>query len=60
MPLPEAFSTLLYVSARCSAAVAYQGKDYRAVTLGFPFECVRYAADRDKVMGAFLTFLSSR
>ncbi len=60
IPLPEAFSILLYTPANCSAAVAYRGKDYRAVTLGFPFECIRYAADRDKVMGAFLSFLLPR
>ena len=60
IPLPEAFSTLLYTPTNYSAAVAYQGKDYRAITLGFPFECIKYAADRDKVMGAFLSFLLSR
>lgn len=60
IPLPEAFSTLLYTPTNYSAAVAYQGEDYRAITLGFPFECIKYAADRDKVMGAFLSFLLSR
>ena len=60
IPLPEAFSTLLYTPTNYSAAVAYQGEDYHAITLGFPFECIKYAADRDKVMGAFLSFLLSR
>lgn len=60
VPLPEAFSTLLYTPANYSAAVAYPGKDYRAITLGFPFECIKYAADRDKVMQAFLSFLSQK
>ena len=59
-PLPEAFSILLNTPTNYSAAVANQGKDYRAITLGFPFECIKYAADRDKVMGAFLSFLLSR
>ena len=40
--------------------MAYPGKDYRAITLGFPFECIKYAADRDKVMQAFLSFLSQK
>ena len=60
VPLPEAFSALLYTPANYSAAVAYPGKDYRAITLGFPFECIKYAADRDKVMQAFLSFLSQK
>ena len=60
VPLPEAFSTLLYAPTHYSAAVAYQGEDYRAVTLGFPFECIKYATDRDKVMAAFLSFLLAR
>lgn len=60
VPLPEAFSTLLYTPTHYSAAVAYQGKDYRSVTLGFPFESIKYAADRDKIMKAFLSFLLGR
>lgn len=60
VPLSEAFSTLLYSPANYSAAVAYPGKDYRTVTLGFPFECIRYATDRDKIMQAFLSFLLAR
>lgn len=58
-PLPPAFSTLIYTPGHISAAVAYKGTQYSAVTLGFPFECVRYAADRDKIMRAFLKFLTS-
>ena len=60
MPAAPAFSTLLYTPLNQSAAVAYQGDSYRAITLGFPFECIKYAADRDKVMNAFLTFLLNR
>lgn len=60
VPLPESFSTLLYTPTHYSAAVAYQGEDYRSLTLGFPFESIKYAADRDKVMKAFLSFLSGR
>ncbi|MCD8318416.1 MAG: hypothetical protein LUC45_06100 [Paraprevotella sp.] len=57
LPQAPAFSTLLYTPSRYSAAVAYQGEDYRSLTLGFPFECIKYATDRDKMMGAFLSFL---
>lgn len=60
IPCAPAFTTLLYSPVGLSAAVAYQGKDYRTVTLGFPFECIRYASDRDRVMSAFLSFLLAR
>ncbi len=57
MPVHPAFSTLLYAPQNYSAAIAYRGEDYRAITMGFPFECIKYAADRDKIMMAFLQFL---
>ena len=57
VPAAPAFSTLVYSPDNLSAAVAYQGDDYRVVTMGFPFECIKYASDRDKIMGAFLRFL---
>lgn len=60
MPAAPAFSTLLYAPTGMSAAVAYKGGDYRTLTLGFPFECIKYAADRDKIMAAFLKFLTSQ
>lgn len=60
MPSPEAFTTLLFAPEGYSAAVAYKGHDYNAVTLGFPFECIRHASDRDRIMDAFLTFLLSK
>lgn len=60
IPQSPAFTTLLYAPAQASAAVAYQGNDYRSVALGFPFECIKYAADRDKIMAAFLKFLVAR
>lgn len=60
IPYAPAFSTLLYAPNQSSAAVAYQGSDYRTVVLGFPFECIKYATDRDKIMAAFLKFLIER
>lgn len=60
IPLAPAFTTLLYAPAQNSAAIAYQGSNYRAITLGFPFESIKYATDRDKIMAAFLKFLVAR
>ena len=60
MPVAPAFSTLLYSPGNYPAAVAYPGNDYRVVTMGFPFECIKYASDRDKIMNAFLRFLLDR
>ncbi|MBQ5379789.1 MAG: hypothetical protein IIU60_00030, partial [Paraprevotella sp.] len=59
-PEVPAFSTLLFSGSEMSAAVAYPGSDYKAITLGFPFECLRYASDRERMMGAFLKFLLSK
>lgn len=60
VPYAPAFTTLLYTPTQASAAVAYQGDDYRSVAMGFPFECIKYATDRDKIMAAFLKFLVAR
>lgn len=60
IPVAPAFTTLLYSPGNYSAAIAYQGEDYRVVTMGFPFECIKYASDRDKIMNAFLRFLLDR
>jgi hypothetical protein len=39
------------------AAVAYQGRDYRSFTMGFPFECIKSEALRVAVMKGILTYL---
>jgi hypothetical protein len=39
------------------AAVAYQGRDYRAFTMGFPFECIKSEALQAAVMKGILTYL---
>lgn len=56
-PMQPAFTTLLFPD-KTSAAVAYKDTQYSAITLGFPFAAIRYPADRDKVMRAFLKFLT--
>ena len=40
-----------------SAAVAYQGQDYRTFTMGFPFECIGDSKMRNKLMYGILKFL---
>lgn len=40
-----------------NACVAYKGKDFRTLTMGFPFECIK---DRDKqasIMRGIINFL---
>ena len=51
-----AFTPFVYEQSLGSAAVAYRG-DYRSVVLGFPFESIRSAVDRDLVMASFLDYL---
>ena len=40
-----------------SAAVAYQGSDYRTFTMGFPFECISDTEKRNKLMAGIMRFL---
>lgn len=40
-----------------SACVAYQGKDYRTMTMGFPFECITDATKRASIMRGIMNFL---
>ena len=48
---------MTYAPTNQSAAVAYQGNDYRAVTLGFPIEAVDDRATRQRLWAALLNFL---
>ena len=56
MPIGDAFTPLVYERSRRNAAVAYSGR-YRSLLLGFPFEAIRSAHDRDLVMSSVLKFL---
>jgi hypothetical protein len=40
-----------------SACVAYNGNDYRALTIGFPFECIKSKQIQGILMRGILTFL---
>ena len=52
----QAFPAMVYADGT-SAAVAYQGADYRTFTMGFPFECIRDRETRHKVMYGIMQFL---
>lgn len=56
MPVEPAFSAMVYSSGN-SAAVAYQGRDYRTFTMGFPFECITSYRKRAAIMKGILNFL---
>ncbi|MCI6617339.1 MAG: fibronectin type III domain-containing protein [Prevotella sp.] len=56
-PAEPGFRILQYADAT-SAAVAYEGRDYRCLTMGFPFECVASESVRQSLMQAFLHFLT--
>ncbi len=53
----NAFAAFAYGNGQ-SAGVAYKGKDYRTLSMGFPFECIRDASVRQKAMKAILEFLT--
>jgi len=40
-----------------SASVAYSGTDYKAFTMGFPFECIKDEPKRNSIMRGILQFL---
>ena len=58
-PIGDAFTPLVYEHSRHSAAVAYSGT-HRSILLGFPFEAIRSARDRDLVMISVLDFLTGK
>ena len=49
-----------YATNNQSAAVAYNGSDYRSVVMGFPFETILDAEQRHSLMEGVLDFLSSK
>ena len=58
-PTDGAFTPFVYEHSHRSAAVAYNGS-YRSILMGFPFESIRSARDRDLVMASLLEFLTSK
>ncbi len=55
-PVGSAYSAMLYADG-FSAAVAYSGTDYRAFTMGVPFECIRDNKMRSYIMHGILNYL---
>jgi hypothetical protein len=51
-----AFPAMVYANGT-SAAVAYGGQDYRAFTMGFPFECITDKSMRQAIMQGILSYL---
>lgn len=55
-PLSPAFCTLTYGNG-ASACVAYGGNDFRTISMGFPFECIKSAQKQEVIMRGILAFL---
>ena len=55
-PEPGAVSVMAYADGY-SAAVAYQGSDYRTIIMGFPFECIQSSTLRTTIMHGILNYL---
>ena len=55
-PTDTAFSAMVYASGN-GAAVAYNGHDRRAFTMGFPFECISSYRKRAAIMKGIVDFL---
>lgn len=53
----DAYTIMRYSENNLSAGVAYQG-DYKTCVLGFPFEALRTASERETLMNAILTFFN--
>lgn len=55
----EAYTVMRYSENNLSAGVAYEG-DYKTCVLGFPFESLRTAEERECLMNAILTFFDNK
>jgi len=53
----QAFSAFAYNGGQ-GAGVAYKGRNYRVISMGFPFECIKDVAVRHTAMKAMLHFLT--
>jgi hypothetical protein len=55
----DAYTVMRYSESNLSAGVAYQG-DYKTYILGFPFETIRTACEREALMNAILNFFKTQ
>ena len=58
--VPEAFPAMVYADNNMSAAVAYDGKNYKAFTMGFPLECISDQQKRESIMRGIINFLTNK
>lgn len=56
-PIGDAFCPMIYTPMEKSAAVAYNGDDYRAFTLGFPIEAITDDETRVNLFRGIIQFL---
>ncbi len=56
LPVEPAYPAMLYGDGRV-ACTAYQGNDYKCITMGFPFECITDRQKRNAIMQGLLKFL---
>ena len=56
LPRHPAYCAMQYADGT-SAAVAYDGADYKAFTMGFPLECIREKNQRESIMRGIMGFL---
>lgn len=54
--LPQAFTAMTYSDGK-SAAIAYDGADYKSFIMGFPFECIKEKVIKSKLMKGIFAFL---
>ena len=55
-PLESAYCAMQYSDGQ-DAGIAYNGTDYKAFTMGFPFECITDAHSRSTIMRGIMAFL---
>ncbi|MBO5080156.1 MAG: fibronectin type III domain-containing protein, partial [Bacteroidaceae bacterium] len=55
----DAYTVMRYSESNLSAGVAYQG-NYKTYVLGFPFETICTACEREALMNAILTFFENK
>lgn len=56
----QSYTFMRYDDTNVSAAVAYPGKDYRSVVLGFPIETLKTEAERDALIKELVHFLMNK
>ncbi len=58
-PLGKAKTLMTYTGGYC-AATAYEGKTWRSIVMGFPFECIRSSKERNMLMKDMIDYILFR